>query len=234
MATNGDQLSLTPVSAGTATITVTATDGKGGTVSRSFTVHINRAPDAGLIADQVVTLGTNPFDLDLQNLFQDADGDALTLSALSANPGVASVTLNGTRLTITPVAFGTTTVTVTADDLRGGKVSRTFTILVNRVPQATTIADQTVTLGTPDTTLNLTHFFTDADGDVLTWNVVTADANTASVTVNGDLLSITPVAVGTTTVTVTANDGNGGTVSKTFQYGLTKLPLLLVPSPIKR
>ncbi len=249
----GSLLQLTPVSAGSSAITLTATDGKGGTISVSFDVTVtqitvpvpvpvNHDPTVSVsIGSQSVTLGTTGPSIDLANRFADQDGDSLTYTAVSSDSAVASVTVNGSQLDITPVAVGTATVTVTANDGRGGDVSATFDVTVTQItipvpvpenhdPTVTaSIGSQSVTLGTTGPSIDLANRFADQDGDSLTYTAVSSDSAVASVTVNGSQLDITPVGVGTATVTVTANDGHGGSESVTFDVTVTQIT---IPVPV--
>ena len=63
--------------------------------------------------------------------FQDPEGDTITYDVSSSDTTVARVTLSGSRVTITPVAEGRATITVTATD-DGSNLSRTqqFTVTV--------------------------------------------------------------------------------------------------------
>ena len=54
--------------------------------------------------------------------------------------------------------------------------------------------------------VNVASYFTDPDGDALTYAAVSSNAVIASVTVSGSVVSVTAVARGVTTVTVTARD----------------------------
>ncbi|MDI7744284.1 hypothetical protein QMK38_19925, partial [Lysinibacillus fusiformis] len=58
--------------------------------------------------------------------------------------------------------------------------------------------------------------FTDADNDTLSLTAVSSIGATATVDMSGNTLTITPGIAGTSTITVTANDGNGGTVLESF------------------
>jgi hypothetical protein len=92
----------------------------------------NHAPTvANPIADQTATAGSGNVTVDATNTFTDADGDALTLSATSSNTGITTVSVSGKILTISPVAAGTATITVTANDGKGGTASDVFTVAVN-------------------------------------------------------------------------------------------------------
>ncbi|MEQ9130170.1 MAG: gliding motility-associated C-terminal domain-containing protein, partial [Thalassospira sp.] len=143
VAVSGTTLTYSEVSVGTTTITVTANDGKGGTVSDDFMVTINAAPVnnpptvANPIADQTEIEGFRLLTIDLINVFTDVDEDALIFTALSSNTSIASVSVSGFNLDISEEATGTVTITVTAEDGRGGIATDEFSlsILEAAVPQ---------------------------------------------------------------------------------------------------
>ena len=59
--------------------------------------------------------------------------------------------------------------------------------------------------------------FVDLNGDVLGYSVTSSDAGIAAASVNETVLTVAPGVVGTATITVTADDGNGGQTSTGFQ-----------------
>lgn len=65
--------------------------------------------------------------------------------------------------------------------------------------------------------------FSDADGDTLTYRV-TYSSNAFGFTDSNGVISGTPSQTGTVTVTITADDGNGGTVSDTFDITINTPP----------
>lgn len=76
-----------------------------------------RAPQSvGNIPAQTLTAGGNPGEVEIALYFQDPADDPLTYSAESSDPGIISVAISGTTLTLTPVSAGDATVTVTASD----------------------------------------------------------------------------------------------------------------------
>ena len=104
----------------------------------------NQAPRAtGSIPAQTLTVGGSAVSLNVAQYFTDPDGDALTYTARSSRTGTARVAVSGTTVTLTPVAAGSATITVTARD--PGDLSATQSIAVtveddgetNRAPQAT-------------------------------------------------------------------------------------------------
>ncbi|MEW9698584.1 phospholipase D-like domain-containing protein [Paenibacillus sp. SI8] len=95
-------------------------------------VVANKAPVVvNPIANQTATVGGGNVVVDATNTFSDPDGDALTLTATSSNTGIATVSVAGKIFTISPVAAGTATITVTANDGRGGTASNNFTVTAN-------------------------------------------------------------------------------------------------------
>ena len=135
VATGGASLTVTAVKAGTATITVTADDGNGGTVTDRFTVTVdNNAPTvASAIADIDGLEADDTRRVSLSGVFDDADGDSLTITARPSNSAIATVSVAAgyTSLTVTAVDEGTATITVTADDGNGGTVTDRFTVTVD-------------------------------------------------------------------------------------------------------
>ena len=111
--------------------------------SAHFTVTItvngedeNQIPVAGpAIGPQSGTAGQAITPIDLSGLFTDADDDELTLSVTVEINGQiilnSDLELNNTMFTGTLGKIGTYTITVTADDGKGGSVSSDFTILVS-------------------------------------------------------------------------------------------------------
>jgi hypothetical protein len=70
-------------------------------------------------------------------------------------------------------------------------------------------------------TINLLEVFTDADQDALIYTVTVADATIADVSISGSTLTLSSKKAGTTTITITANDGSGGTISTTFTVNIS-------------
>ncbi|MFY0653483.1 MAG: T9SS type A sorting domain-containing protein [Cyclobacteriaceae bacterium] len=126
------KLIITEVGEGETTITVTADDGNGGSVSDNFVVTITDLNDAPtiseLIPDQNIDLGFETKEFDLASVFIDVDGDNMTFTASSSAEDIATVTINGNNLVITEIGIGETTITVTADDNKGGSVSFSFVL----------------------------------------------------------------------------------------------------------
>ena len=232
----------------TVTITVTADDGNGGSVSDEFAVTVNAPPTvANEIADRTLNVSaTVTIQLEDANnpVFTDPDDSSLTYTASSGDTDKATVAYNSgaESITVTGVASSgtdTVTITVTASDGRGGSVSDQFTVTVtaqnptnNDPTVANEIADRIVTIGAP-VIIALEDannpVFTDPDGDALTYSASSSDATKATVTYDSGAESITVSGVAssgtdTVTITVTADDGNGGSVSDEFAVTVNAPP----------
>ena len=107
---------------GTSRWRIDAVPGEGGT---------NRAPRAtGSVPAQALTVGGSAASVNVARYFTDADGDALTYTARSSRSGVVTAAVSGSSVTLTPVAAGAATVTVTARDPAGESASQTVAVTV--------------------------------------------------------------------------------------------------------
>lgn len=198
----------------------------------------NRAPVlASAIADQKASPGTAFNFLIPAGAFTDADNDKLTYKvtqqAGTALPSWLKFDPNTNSLFGTPGAtdVGTLRLTVSVDDGSGSTATDTFDLVVgvNRTPTvATAIANQTAT---PDTAFVFAippGTFADADGDTLTYSVALQSGTALPAWLKFDAatktLSGTPTSTDATTlqIVVTADDGNGGKVTDTFDLVVAK------------
>lgn len=194
----------------------------------------NRPPTAGVIDNQTLVVGGDSKTIDITDTFYDEDDDQLTISAkiskvLSGPQNadqIVQVTIQNNQPVITSgTSPGEAEIEVTADDGRGGTVSTTFTVkvLANGTPSAQPIEDQTIPVHT-QLSLDLGQTFQDPDHDPLKITATASDSNRAAVSVDGNILKITPLIPGTVTITVTADDGKGGKASTTFNVFATLQP----------
>ena len=83
------------------------------------------------------------------------------------------------------------------------------------------IPDQAVLLGA-EVRLNMQDYFSDPDGDALTFEANSSNTHVATVSVAGSMLSLTAMNLGRTDVRVTASDPDG--LSVTQRFGMTGEP----------
>ena len=226
VAVEGSVVTITPVAVGSATVTVTATDPDGLSAEQTIAVSVqgpaNQAPVAvGTIDAQTLTVGGNPAAVDVAENFSDPDGDELAYSAASGDEAVATVAVEGSVVTISPVAEGSATVTVTATDPDGLSAEQTIAVSVqspaNQAPVAVgTIDARTLTVGGDPAAVDVAENFSDPDGDELAYSAASGDEAVATVAVEGSMVTISPLAVGSATVTVTATDPDGLSAEQTI------------------
>ena len=224
---SGSSVVVTGVSQGVVAITVTAGDPAGLTALQRFTVTVpNRAPEpVGTIPDRELFKG-DTVRIDVSGYFNDPDGDALTHTAESADANVVTVMLSGSTVVVTGASLGATTVSVTAGDPGGLTARQSFTVTVpNRAPEPVgTIEDRGLFVG--DTVrIDVSAYFTDPDGEELTYRVASSDAGVATADLAGSTLAVIGVAVGTVSVTVTASDPGGMSARQEFATVVEPRPL---------
>ncbi|MBI5927979.1 MAG: Ig-like domain-containing protein [Chloroflexi bacterium] len=124
------------LAAGTTTITVLLQDNRGGSATTSINVTVTAPPAVN--NNPTFTIEPSPMSMaagDSQPVFlqfSDPDGDPVTFTAVSANPGTASVTIvDATSFMVQGIAANSTTITVTLSDGRGGSATRNITVTVN-------------------------------------------------------------------------------------------------------
>ena len=202
--------------------TYTATDPGG--LSSEATVRVtvtpvNDPPEA--VDDEAETLEDVAVVVDVLANDTDVDGDPLTV--VSAGPGAHGATAiagGGVRYSPALNWYGTDRFTYTIADPGGLTASATVTMTVlpvNDAPEAVgVIPDQSLEEGGGPATVDLTPYFTDVDGDALSYAAVSSDESAVTVAVAAATLTLSPVVTGTATVTVTASDPEGLTATQTF------------------
>ena len=195
---------VTPVSTGTAiiTVTVTTSDGKTYTAQKSITVEAAETPVTGITvtsenSDNKVKLGET---LTLSATVTPPNATKQDVKWSSSDPEIATVS----KGVVTPVSTGTVKITATATDGSGvsGSIEITVEAAEKEVTNISVSGNSTVKLGE---TLELTATVTpdDATKKDLTWKSENPNVATVSQGV------VTPKTVGTTKITATATDGSG-------------------------
>ena len=180
---------------------------------RAYAESPTRAPVLANPGDQNGTVGVA---VNLQLAASDADGDTLNYSA-SGLPAGLSINSSTGQISGTPTAAGTSNVSVTVDDGRGGSASQSFTWIVvpaNVAPVLTNPGAQDSVVGVG---VNLQIAATDADDDTLAYS---ASGLPAGLTINPSTgrISGTLTTAATTSVSVTVDDGRGGSDTESFAW----------------
>ena len=155
--------------------------------------------------------------LDLSGYFSDADGDTLSYLAATSDADVAGTAVDGDTLTVVAAGHGTAVVTVTAVDPEGLSAQQTLVVsVINRAPApAGKVPALEIAVG-ESMTLDASPYFTDPDGDSLSYSAATSNADMAVVSATGAVLTIEGMGRGTATITVTASDPHGLAAQQTF------------------
>ena len=234
---SGSTVTITPVAAGSATITVTATDTAGQTAIQTFAVTVVDTTPVAVPSISIspatvaATVGTA-----IANITIDSSGGAVDSYSISPTltAGLTLDTATG-AISGTPTATAPSrTYTITATN-SAGTATAMVNITVNAAPVvnnpaptiATVLGNIDLAVNAQPHTLNVANKFSDPD-DTLTFSVQSDNTATASVDVSGNMVTITPIAIGTTTITVTAADTIGQTVTQTFMVTVISSPL---PNP---
>ena len=180
---------------------------------------VNDPPEA--VDDEAETLEDVPAVVDVLANDTDVDGDELRVVSVGpAAHGVTAVAEGGVRYASELNWYGTDRFVYTIADPEGLTASATVTMTVlpvNDPPEAVgVIPDQAVEEGGAPVTVDVLPYFTDVDGDVLTYTAVSSDETAVTVSVSGSTLTLSPVVTGTATVTVTAADVEGLTAEQRF------------------
>ena len=146
---SSDQLVLRPISVGTATVLVTATDPEGLTAKQSASVPVVSSSSVNNPPESIGEIGPFSFQLaernnshliDVWGAFNDPDGDSLTFVADSDNSDVAEVSgvYDTSVLRVVAKSQGAAEFTVTVTDPDGLNASKSFTVTVTDGSTATT------------------------------------------------------------------------------------------------
>lgn len=188
----------------------------------------NRPPVIATIPAQVMETGET---VTITVVASDPDADGITLSLAMENQSVVTATLQSANtISLTPRGPGLTTVTVTASDSRGGTTTRTFAVSVteptapNQPPLINPVNDVMIV---SDAVGTVALQVADPEEQAVSLNVTIDDQAIAAIVIDeNNVLSIAPLAVGTTRVVVTASDNAGGTANIAFNVEV------VAPSPI--
>jgi hypothetical protein len=204
-------------------ITIIVKDPQGENTSSDFQLSVLAANNppifTGSIADQQTTVG-DAFNLDFSSSFSDSDGDPLSFSVNTIPDGLTLLPAGAIVGQATELALADSpyTITITADDGTDTANSNSFVfeVLSSNNPPVFTgpISAQEATVG-DDFNLDISSYFSDADGDPLSFSVNTLPDGLTLLPAGAIVGQATELALADSpyTVTITADDGSGGGVS---------------------
>ena len=200
----------------------------------TYTVNVARGNEAPTVSSPLpdVTFakpnGTRV--VSLTGVFDDAENDALTVTAASSDEDVASVSVASdfSTLTVSARATGAATITVAADD-GAGPTSTVFTVTFKSIPRGSApVGDITGLKVGAAREISLSDRFSDADGDTLTVTVEyrTGSTPVASVSLADDGTKLTLIgrSAGRVRITLTVSDPDGNQISEVFDVTVVAPP----------
>jgi len=170
----------------------------------------NSAPVANCPDKTELAAAPGPIYFDLCSIFSDPDGDELTFGE-EHSAGSSVNWLSACELELTTAASGTSTLTLTASDgSLSASCAYSFTINPANNPP---VIDQALGLlklqeGFGTKQIDLDTIFSDPDGNNLNYSVSVGNSSVIAASVSGSTLTITEVAAGNSTLSVTATDGS--------------------------
>ena len=224
----GSTVTITGVSAGTATVTFTVRDEYGQEASQDVGVTVEEANQAPQATDSIPARELMPdgeATIDLSGHFTDPDDDALTYEGETSDADVATVSIDGSNATITGVAAGTATITFTASDPDGLSADQEAMVTVNTPPMPEGTIDEITVRVDESTTLVVSGYFTDADGDALSYEATSSDEDIATVSLADSTATINGVAPGSATITITATDPHGASAMQEATVSVKTPPM---------
>lgn len=190
----------------------------------------------GTIAEQTVVVGETAL---VNACFNDPNGDVLSYSVASSDPGVAAASISGSVVAVRGVAPGSVVVTVTATDAGGLRAHQEFRVVVpaggqesedgdnasNQPPQVIPLPSWDAHWSDPaveDVTLKVfvaDHFY-DPDDDYADLTVTAQSTDPAVVRIesaDSGTVELLTVSAGRASVTMTVTDPDGASASKTWK-----------------
>jgi len=257
------QLRLLPATnqSGSATITLTVSDGQGGSAGDSFLFvvnPVNDAPTLAAITNVTVLENTGPHTVQLNGIGSGAPNETqtLVLSVESSDPAFVLPVVNYAQggptgsLSFTPAHGGTGVVSimVTVDDgaLLNHSVSRSFTIEVLPVDSPPSIGGIANATTREDEPITVPFNVDDAETPLPSLLITASSSNTnlvpqAGLSMSGSgavrLLQLIPAtnASGSATITVSVTDTNGGSASTSFVLTVQSVndaPVVIAPASV--
>ena len=173
-----------------------------------------RAPRIGAVfQDRVLALDSPPIMVDL---VAGLVGDVKNYRAISSVGDIVTATVSGSQLTLTPLTVGVSTISVSGSNA-SGSAFQSFQVTVVSSVSPTIVSSVSPTIvrfigsrvlapGAPPTAIDLSEVFS---GTVTSYQAVSSNPAVLHVRVTGSRLSLTGLASGTATVSVSAKNPSG-------------------------
>ncbi|MBN2613716.1 MAG: MFS transporter [Bacteroidales bacterium] len=214
------RLLINEVDNGNARIILTAEDTQGNKGQMEFNFRVNPAdnnmPEINKpVNDLYLTQGFQQHEVDISEVFAGREQELFDYSVENKNNKIVDVKLNNGKLLITEKNAGSSKIILKAKDKKWGEKTHTFYVNVakegNNNP---VIKDSTVFIklqnGFGKKEIDLTRYFSDPDGDALSFETESNNRMVASPVVTDSKLSFIEGKPGLARIKVTAIDHKGG------------------------
>lgn len=218
----GCTVSGTPTAAGTANLTVKATDASGAAASGPVALTI-----AAPLAISTGTLPNGTVNVPYSSAIGVSGSTAPYACSISSGTLQAGLTLNGCTVSGLPSASGTANLTVNATDANGTTTTGPVSLTIVPAPLAITVTSL------PNGSVGLPYNNTiGVSGGTAPYScAITSGARQAGLSLNGCTVSGTPTVAGTVTLGVRATDAAGATTNGPVSLTITPAGGLSITSP---
>lgn len=212
---------------GTDSFVYQISDGRGGTDTATVTITVNSVNDSPVANDdESTTAEDTTMEINVLANDVDVDGDALTITAATAQNGSVAISTSETLIYTPNTNFsGTDVINYTISDGNGGSdTARVNMLVVNQNDPPNAVNDNATTLENTPVTVDVLANDSDIDNDIL--EILSADVvnGSGSVIINTDqTLTYTPPQnfVGIATVNYAIGDQAGGIDSALLTINVT-------------
>lgn len=221
---NGTSLRIFGYAVGKSTITARAVDPENEGVNNTFTVEVrNRNPELYDELNNRKLRLSESHSINLLDHFRDPDGQDLDFTAKALSDAVAANVVSTSVLTLAAENPGSSLVEVSATDTEDATTTSSFLVRVSAGPPViqTPLPDINLEVGGTEK-INLGDHFTDPDGGELTYTVRSNAVPIASVSLSGNVLTVSGVGAGVTDVSVKAVDVENLSVTGTSKTTVTQ------------
>lgn len=228
--------------AGTYTLNYTAVDELGASTEAKLEVEVlktNRAPEA-IQSEELVYSKLNFFDVrKFGDYFTDPDADKMTFNATVANENIVTVTVGQElgQFVVETHAAGETILTLTATDAFGLSTVQQIkvTVVNNKAPLA--LGAQAILFNklSVQETFSYDKYFSDPDGDQLTFEATVVDGKIASIAQSATGFTIESLSNGETELILKATDIYGATAEQHVTVIVNQsevMELNIFPNPV--
>jgi subtilisin family serine protease len=211
--------------------TFVATDEYGAVSEATILVevmHSNQAPELMMASIDFEDINMEVEYL-ITDLFADPEGDALSYTVTTMDASISAVYVTGDKVLVKSIAEGQTTLDFVVTDSNDASTTASITVNVvemvdtNSAPEfigASTLADAHPS---DEIEYQISDYFSDPDGDAITFTVSSSDAAVASVFAAGETFLVKSKAEGTADLTFTVTDTKGASTTASITVNVVEV-----------